>query len=119
LLVRIKGASQKRTTARLNELCALKAAAKFLNLPLPALGNFLPEGHTPAAEIIPSYDFLASIVQRGNKIIVDSATIVHFRDLPIYYEYNANNDISWREIGDLQRMTKVFEMWASKSPTIT
>ena len=103
---------------RLNELCALKATGSLLGFDFGNLDNIVSMNKFRNAGMAFSFDYLTSLIQRGDRIIAGTSTILHFRDLPLYYDYNENNDISWREVHALENLAKIFVLWKAGRPAL-
>jgi len=95
----------------LNELCALKAAGSLLGFDFGNLDDIVSISKFRNAGMSFSLDYLTSLIRRGEKLIAGPTTVLHFRDLPLYYDYNGHNDISWREVHALEHLAKIFALW--------
>jgi hypothetical protein len=109
--------SLSKDIARLNELCSINAAQAFLKLGPVDCSSFITRGAANSGVILAPADYLDLLVKIGRKLVVDNSTIVHFKHLPSYFEYNGSRDISWREIHALENLARIFNIWAANYGT--
>jgi Zn-dependent peptidase ImmA (M78 family) len=98
---------------RLNQLCALRAGAAYLKIEFKDLERILSSETNDTTAISFTSDYLEEILKRGDKAIITSSIVLHFRELPTYYDYNERNEISWSEIHQLESIAQIFALLSS------
>jgi hypothetical protein len=90
---------------KLNEICALKVASILRKITIDNSDT----GIGFSSLSFPS-GYLNELVRVGEHLIVDSCSVIHFCELPFYYEYNAKIDVSWNEINSIKNIINLFAM---------
>jgi hypothetical protein len=63
-----------------------------------------------AAECLPTSHFLRSLSRTYDEMVRDSSVVLHLTDLPSYRDYNENNEITWLEINNLEKLAISLEL---------
>jgi hypothetical protein len=96
--------------AKLNEICALRAASAALKINIANLDTMHAVGGATTGPISFSSAYLSELVRIGETMILGSSSIIHFYELPSYYDYNAKIEISWSEINGLKKIINLLAM---------
>jgi Zn-dependent peptidase ImmA (M78 family) len=93
-----------------NAACAINLAKLLLDIPLRQPGEATESERSFAVECLPVCDFLYSLSRIYDEMVSDGSVVLHLTDLPTYREYNHNNDITWLEINNLEKLAKSLEL---------
>jgi hypothetical protein len=112
--IRAIGSTTARETeieiAKLNEICALRAASAALKINIANLDTRHAVGGATTGPISFPSAYLSELVRIGETTIIGSSSMVHFFELPSYYDYNAKIEISWSEINGLKKIINLLAM---------
>jgi len=60
---------------------------------------------------------LSELLSLGENVIASSSSILHFFELPSYYDYNEKTDVSWGEINSIKRIINLFGLLRNTGKT--
>ena len=117
--IRRIGASiaQENEILKLNEMCALKSASILLKMNIENLNARCVNGSASVGPISFPSDYLSELLSLGENVIASSSSILHFFELPSYYDYNEKTDVSWGEINSIKRIINLFGLLRNTGKT--
>jgi hypothetical protein len=99
-----------REVLLLNQRCALKVAAKLLHARFEDVRRLVFDRSNHGCRHMFEFSYLKAFVHLGEKLIRNDSTVLSWECFPNYYTYNADYDICWTDIHDLEYLMHLFSL---------
>lgn len=90
----------------LNQLCAMKAAGLLLGIELNDRDKIILDQLDAHGDFEPT-SYLKAHVETGECLIISPSTILTLSNFPRYETYNANNDIRWSDVHQIEKLMNI------------